>query len=148
MIGHLPEALHATVSRALREAWDLENADLAKKRLERLADSLEAKHADAASSIREGLEQTLTLQRLGVRGALYRTLRSTNAIENLNGSVASYTRNVKRWRGGSMLKRWVCAAILDASKRFRRIRGYRDLPAFSKALEEQTPARDEGQRVA
>jgi len=148
VIGHLPEPLHATVSRALREAWDLEDADLAKRRLERLARSLEAKHADAASSIREGLEETLTLQRLGVRGALYRTLRSTNVIENLNGSVALYTRNVRRWRGGSMLKRWVCAAIVDASKRFRRIRGFQDLLRLSQALQNQIPASKEDQRVA
>ena len=63
-------------------------------------------------------------------GALYRTLRSTNMIENLNGSVATYTRNVKRWRGGSMILRWVSAAVLDASQRFRRIRGYRELEAL------------------
>lgn len=148
VLGHLPETLHATVSRALREAWDLEKPDLARRRLERLAGSLEAKHPDAAASIREGLEQTLTLQRLGARGALYRTLRSTNVIENLNGSVASYTRNVRRWRGGSMLKRWVCAAILDAAKRFRRIRGYRDLAALSRALEAAVSRQQEGERVA
>lgn len=148
VLGHLPEALHATVARALREAWDLEDADLAKRRLERLARSLEAKHPDAASSIREGLEETLTLQRLGARGALYRTLRSTNVIENLNGSVAAYTRNVRRWRGGSMLKRWVCAAILDASKRFRRIRGFRDLSALAHALQTRVPGGQEDQRVA
>lgn len=60
------------------------------------------------------MDETLTLQRLGIEGALYRTLRSTNPIENLNGSIATYTRNVNRWQGGQMIVRWASAAVLDA----------------------------------
>jgi transposase-like protein len=150
ILEHLPERLHASVDRILREAWESADADLAKRRLERLASSLEAEHPGAASSIREGLDETLTLQRLGIEGALYRTLRSTNPIENINGSIATYTRNVKRWQGGSMIVRWASAAVLDAEKRFRRIRGYRDLPRLVRALQaieaEQNNATD--QRVA
>jgi transposase-like protein len=150
LLEHLPERLHASVDRILCEAWESPDADLAKRRLERLASSLEAEHPGAAASIREGLDETLTLQRLGLEGALYRTLRSTNPIENLNGSIATYTRNVKRWQGGSMIVRWASAAVLDAEKRFRRIRGYRDLPRLVSALEaietEQNNAMD--QRVA
>ena len=77
--------------------------------------------------MREGLTETLTVVRLGLTGALQRTLRSTNAIENLNASVERYTRNVKRWRGGEMIQRWVSAALLDAEQRFRRVRGFRDM---------------------
>ena len=135
ILAHLPEALHASVNKVLLEAWDSPDADLAERRLRGLADSLETEHPGAAASIREGLEETLTLQRLGLRGALYRTLRSTNTIENLNGSVAAYTRNVKRWRGGSMLVRWVSASVLDASQRFRRLRGYRDLAVLVLTLQ-------------
>ncbi len=135
ILSHVPEALHASASKVLVEAWDSPDAELAERRLQRLADSLETEHPGAAASIREGLEETLTLQRLGLKGALYRTLRSTNTIENLNGSVATYTRNVKRWRGGSMLVRWVSASVLDATRRFRRVRGYRDLAALVVALQ-------------
>ncbi len=135
ILAHLPQTLHASVNKVLVEAWDSPDAKLAERRLRKLADSLESEHPGAAASIREGLEETLTLQRLGVTGALYRTLRSTNTIENLNGSVADYTHNVKRWRGGSMLVRWVSAAVLDASQRFRRIRGYRDLAGLRSALQ-------------
>ncbi len=67
------------------------------------------------------------VQRLGLTGALQRTLRTTNIIENLNGSVERYSRNVKRWRGGQMIQRWVASALVEAEKRFRRVRGYRDL---------------------
>ena len=79
--------------------------------LKRLADSLQRDHPGAAASIREGLDETLTVQRLGLTGALQRTLRTTNIVENLNGSVERYTRNVKRWRGGQMIERWVASAV-------------------------------------
>lgn len=70
------------------------------------------------------------LQGLGIEGALYRKLRSTNAIENLNSGVATHSRNVKRWRGGSMVMRWVSAAIVEAGKKFRRVQGWRDIETY------------------
>ncbi len=88
VLGHLPDEMHASVRRAINDAWHTENPALALKQLQRLAGSLARQHPGAASSLREGLEETLTLRRLGIDGALYRTLRTTNAIENLNGSVA------------------------------------------------------------
>ena len=139
VLGHLPERLHASVSKALRDAWDLDSADRAARVLERLAGSLERDHPGAAASLREGLDETLTVQRLGLTGALQRTLRSTNIIENLNGSVERYTRNVKRWRGGQMIQRWVASALVEAEKHFRRVRGYRDLPHLVVALDALAP---------
>ncbi len=139
VLGHLPERLHASVGKALRDAWDLDSADRAERVLQRLAGSLERDHPGAAASIREGLAETLTVQRLGLTEALQRTLRSTNIIENLNGSVERYTRNVKRWRGGQMIERWVASALVEAEKHFRRIRGYRDLPHFISALDTVAP---------
>jgi transposase-like protein len=135
VLEHLPRHLRPSVVRALRQAWDASSAELARRQLERLAASLEVDHPGAAASIREGLEETLTLLTLGVQGALYRTLRTTNPIENLNGSVADYTKNVKRWRGGKMILRWVGAAVVEARKRFRKIRGHQDLVRLVRALE-------------
>jgi len=135
VLGHLPEHLHASVKSILAEAWAMNDAAVAQRRLERLASSLEADHPGAAGSVREGLAETLTLQRLGIAGALYRKLRTTNAIENLNSGIATYTRNVKRWRGGSMVVRWVSAAIQEAEKKFRRVQGFRDIEKLTKALE-------------
>jgi putative transposase len=136
VLDHLPAEMHASVRRAMNQAYETANLDSARRQLERLARSLEANHPGAASSLREGLEETLTLQRLGikVKGALWKTLRSTNPIENLNGGVAQFTRNVRRWRGGSMILRWVGSAILEAEKKFRRVRGYRELPTLITAL--------------
>jgi transposase-like protein len=135
VLEHLPQALRPSVRRALRQAWESSSAELARRQLERLAASLDAEHPGAAASIREGLEETLTLLSLGIEGALYRTLRSTNPIENLNGSVADYTKNVKRWRGGGMILRWVGAAVVEASQRFHKIRGHRDLSQLVLALQ-------------
>jgi transposase-like protein len=123
------------VKAVLNEAWLLTDAEVAKRRLERLASSLEADHPGAAASVGEGLEETLTLQRLGVGGTLYRKLRSTNAIENLNSGIATYSRNVKRWQTGSMVVRWVSAGIVEAEKKFRRVQGYRDIAKLMKSLE-------------
>jgi putative transposase len=134
VIEHLPEQLHASVGRALRDAWEGANAELAKKQLIRLANSLHAQHPGAAASLREGLEETLTVQTLGITGALYRTLRTTNPIENLNGSIAHFTRNVKRWKDGQMLLRWVAGALTQAKGRFRKLRGHRDMKFLLAAL--------------
>jgi len=135
VIEHLPQELHASVGRALRDAWDGGNAEPARKQLQRLAASLNAKHPGAAASLREGLEETLTVQTLGITGALYKTLRTTNPIENLNGSIAHFTRNVKRWKDGQMTLRWVAGALSDAKDRFRKLRGYRDMKSLLTALE-------------
>ncbi len=134
ILGHLPDGMHASVKSILQEAWSLSDAKLARARLERLASSLEADHPGAAASVREGLEETLTLQGLGIEGTLYRKLRSTNAIENLNSGIATYSKNVKRWQGGSMVVRWVSAAIVEAGKKFRCVQGWRDIEKLVRAL--------------
>jgi len=139
VIEHLPEAMHTGVNRALRDAWNAKDAGMAMKRLLRLAGSLQAQHPGAVASLREGLQETLTVQHLGISGALYRTLRTTNPIENLNGSVAHYTRNVKRWHDGAMTLRWVASALSDAAGRFRKLRGYGAMRAFLAALEQRAP---------
>lgn len=134
VLDHLPDEKHATVRRSMNQAYESSKVESARRQLKRLADALEYDHPGAASSIREGLEETLTLQELGVTGALWKTLRSTNPIENLNSGIAKFTRNVRRWRGGSMILRWVGSAILEAEKKFRRVRGYREMPALIQAL--------------
>jgi transposase-like protein len=148
VIEHLPQALHASVGRALRDAWDGGNAELARKQLQRLAASLNAKHPGAAASLREGLEDTMTVQALGITGALYRTLRTTNPIENLNGSIAHFTRNVKRWKDGQMTLRWIAGALSDAKERFRKLRGHRDMKSLLAALKAKTANVTDAERKA
>ena len=132
--AHLPDRLQLQVSAAMRRAYELRDYAAARAQLERLARQLEREHPGAAASVREGLEETLTLQRLGITGPLYRCLRSTNAIENLNGSLVAFSRNVKRWRDGLMVVRWVGAALHEAARGFRRAKGYREIPTLLAAL--------------
>lgn len=135
VLEHLSEDKHTGVKRALKDAWSAADADLARKQLGRLASSLQAEHPGAAASLREGLEETLTVQALGIGGALQRTLRTTNPIENLNGSVARYCRNVKRWGDGQMVLRWVASALSDAAGRMRKLRGCGQMRTLLKALD-------------
>jgi transposase-like protein len=132
---HLPKHRQAWVKSAMRQAWKLGTEAKARHRLEQLAVQLAAEHPDAAASIREGLDESLTVIRLGLGGRLLETLRSTNPIENLQGAIQRLVRNVKRWRGGAMALRWCVTALVDAEKRFRRVKGYRELPQCVAALE-------------
>ena len=131
---YLPEDERPAVRAAIQRAYELADVAQAQAQLEELARSLDHAHPGAASSLREGLAETLTVQRLGITGLLYCSLRSTNLIENLNGSVATYRRNVKRWRDGAMVMRWVAASLKEANSHFYRLRGHRDLKRLAIAL--------------
>lgn len=132
---HLPEKRHAYVIKAMREAYASEGAAVARKRLQALARWLDSVGEEsAARSLREGLEETLTVLKLHLLPTLRRSLATTNCVENFIGTIRQVTRNVKRWRGGSMVRRWVGLAIAHAQTRFRKIKGYRDLPALALAL--------------
>lgn len=143
--SHLPKAREGGVVRTLRDAYKLRSSKTAKKRLAALASALESEYPDAAASLREGLDETLTVKAWGLPEALERTLSTTNPIENLNGAIRRVTRNVKRWRDGEMIRRWVVAGIQEATRGFRRLRGYKGMPTLLEALRvtERTPSIDE-----
>jgi putative transposase len=122
---HLPKEMHASVAATMRQAYASREHATAKRQLENLARRLEEEHPSAAASVREGLAETLTVIRLKLTGAFERTLATTNPVENLNSTARWTCRNVKRWRGGTMVLRWACAAMEEASHRFRRIKGAR-----------------------
>jgi transposase-like protein len=134
----LPEADRDRVRRRLRAAWALTDAELARQRLELLASELDRSWPDAAASLREGMEETLTLMGLGIDGQLAKTLGSTNPIESMIEIVRLTQRNVKRWRDGDMRKRWTAAGMLVAEQQFRRVIGYRDLAKLVIAIERRT----------
>ncbi|HWK31268.1 MAG TPA: IS256 family transposase [Terriglobales bacterium] len=134
VLEHLPEKKREWVRAKMQKAWEASSADKAKSLLEGLARTL-GDHPSAAASVREGLDETLTVLKLAITGSLYRLLRTTNPIENLQGTIRRVTRNVRRWRSGSMAVRWVATALLEAESRFRRIKGVSDLPRFLRALD-------------
>ena len=135
VLDHLPERDRPLVRRRLRAAWALDDHDAALERLEQLAAELDRSHPGAAASLREGLAETLTVTRLGVRGRLKRTLVSTNPCESMIECVRRTSRNVKRWRNGDMCLRWTAAGMLEAEAQFRRVIGYPQLAKLAVAVE-------------
>jgi putative transposase len=131
----LPERDRDTVRARIRAAWSLSDPLLAEQRLRLLAGEIEQTWPDAAGSLREGLDDTLTLMRLGISGNLAQTLSSTNPCESMIEIVRYTQRNVKRWHDGDMRKRWTAAGMLVAEQQFRRIIGYRELATLVIAIE-------------
>lgn len=111
------------------------DAAAAERELRAIARHLEATHPGAAASILEGLEETLTVTRLGLPPSLCRTFKTTNPVESMISIARDATRNVKRWRDGKMALRWIAAGMLEAERQFRKVDGYRDLHVLKRALE-------------
>ena len=131
----LPERDRDRVRAQLRAAWSLTDPLAARQQLQLLAQELARSWPDAAGSLREGLDDTLTLMRLAITGNLAKTLCSTNACESMIEIVRHTQRNVKCWQDGDMRKRWTAAGMLVAEQQFRRIIGYRDLATLVIAIE-------------
>jgi putative transposase len=121
VVDQLPESMRASVRSTMRQAYRTANADKAKQQLLNLVRRLREAHPAAAGSLEEGLDETLTVKRLDIPAGLERVLSTTNAIENLMGSVRGQTQRVKKWKDGRMMLRWVATALDDASTRFRRV---------------------------
>src|SRR4051794_10856471 len=141
VLGHLSERDRPLVRRRLRAAWALDDHDRALEQLRRLADELAHSHPGAAASLREGMDETLTVTRLGVRARLKRTLASTNPCESMIETVRRISRNVKRWQSGDMCLRWTAAGMLEAETQFRRVIGHRDLAKLALTVERDVAAR-------
>ena len=148
VLGHLPERDRALVRRRLRAAWAEPHHDRAMERLELLAGELSRSHPGAAGSLREGMAETLTIQRLGVTGSLTRTICSTNPIESMIECVRRTARNVKRWSSGEMALRWTAVGMLEAEAQFRKIIGYRQLGKLAVAVEREIAISHTNREVA
>jgi putative transposase len=131
---HLPEDMKRNAGRTISAAYQSGNATRAKRMLEGLARQLERKHPSAAASLREGLDETLTVMRFDLPERLARTLSTTNPIEFLNGRIRKTTHNVAKWNGGEMVLRWLAVALVEASKTFRKLRGHAGMPKLIAAL--------------
>jgi transposase-like protein len=129
----LPEPERAQTKSVMHAAYKLAEKEGIGK-LRQHAKWLQAQHADAAASLLEGLDETFTVNRLGLTPALRRCLSTTNIIENPNGAVRRVTSRVSRWRDADMVMRWMSSAYLEAEKCFRRVQGYRDLWILKVAL--------------
>ena len=130
----LPERLRAAVRTAMNQAYATHDAKRARRLLDNLARRLEHQHPGAAASLREGLDQTLTVMGLELPNHLERVLSSTNLIENLFSRVREIGRRVRHWQSGTMVLRWSAAGVLEAERSFRKVAGYRAIPTLVAAL--------------
>jgi transposase-like protein len=131
---HLPESMKTNVGRTMSSAYRCGDVVRAKRMLESLARQLEKKHPSAAASLREGLDETLTVMAFKLTPYLERTLSTTNSIEFVNSRIRKTTHNVTKWNGGTMALRWVAVSLVEAAKTFRKLRGYKDMPKLVAAL--------------
>ena len=132
--SHLPKGLQMLVSLEMRRAYQSDDVNKARGILKGLIYRLEDAHPGAAASLREGLEETLTVIALRLPKALRRSLQTTNIVESGMSIVREVSRHVKRWRSGKMVLRWAATGFMEAEKRFRRINGYQEIPRLVAVL--------------
>jgi transposase-like protein len=140
---HLTEEQKPTVVKKLNAAYALEDYADARQALNALHRELMDLNPSAARSLAEGMEETLTVHRLHLPMQLRKTLASTNVIESAFSIVEQVCKNVKRWHGGDQRERWVGSGLLVAEKQFRRVQGYKQIPALIKELEALAPSKSE-----
>lgn len=141
VLGHLPEDQHDQAKSTLKAAFKLDEKE-GRSKVEKYAERLEREWPSAAASLREGLEELFTINRLGLPGALRRCLGTTNIIDNGHSALRDRVRRVKYWQSGSMALRWTAAAFDAVSKGFRRIMGYQHLWMLKAALDEPCKDKD------
>ncbi len=141
VVDHLPNELKDQAKSAMRAAFKLSEED-GMKRLETLASWFDREYPGAAASLREGLSEMFTINRLGLPPTLRRSLATTNIIESPNSGVRMKTRRVSNWQGGSMVLRWAASGFLATEKNFRRLMGYRDLWMLAAALDRHIDQED------
>jgi transposase-like protein len=134
VLDHLPDRQRTWAKAMLQRAYRSADVATARRLLLDLARRLETDHPSAAESVREGLDETLTVLGLNLPETLRRSLTTTNAAESLISRTRHVKRNVKRWRGGQMVVRWVAAGVLEAVKGFRRLKGHKAMPQLVAAL--------------
>jgi len=134
VLDELPKQQHGQALNLMRAAWKVKTAEEGEKRLEQLARFLERDYESAARSLREGMKEMFTLQRLQIPESLHKCLATTNIIESPQGGVERRTRNVTRWRNVELVQRWVASAWLLTERHFRRIDGHGHLWALAAIL--------------
>ena len=137
VLDHLAERDRDLVKRRLRRAWAESDYERALEQLTELAGELDRSHPGAAASLREGMAETITVTRLGVKRKLRKTLASTNPCESMIECVRRSARNVKYWQNGEMCLRWTAAGMLEAEQQFRRIIGHADLAKLATRVERE-----------
>lgn len=142
VLSYLPKSLQAEFRRKLQAAYEQPTYDRAKSRLRAIRKELSFINEDAARSLDEGLEETLTLHRLGVFDKMGRSFKTTNCIENLNRGISRYVNRVCKWKNSDQRRRWVASAVLEMEPNFKVVEGYKQLPLLRQAMNNQNLAKE------
>jgi putative transposase len=148
VLDELPKEQHAQALNVMRATWRLPDAEEGMKRLEQLARFLEHDYESAARSLREGMIEMFTVQRLHLPPSLYKCLGTTNVIESPQSGVQKRTHKVTRWRDAEMVERWISSAWLLTEKHFRKVIGHRDLWTLAVVLGREQKSNASNVRVA
>jgi transposase-like protein len=137
VLSYLPSSEQAGIRRTLQQAYDQESYEGAQAVLDTLKPQLALRNQSALRSLEEGLEETLTLHRLGMMPYLKQSFRTTNLLESVNSQVSALTAHVKRWTNSGQRHRWLAAALLDIEPRLRKVKGSKYLPLLRRALQQE-----------
>jgi transposase-like protein len=143
VLDHLPKKHQHAIDARISAAYKMADYDEARKSLQLTVKYLEKLNPSAAASLKEGLEETLTIHKFGITGLLRKTLSTTNPIESCFSVTKTITGRVKRWRGDEMVQRWAVASLLRAEKKFKRVKGYKEIPKLIAALQHKSIDRKE-----
>ena len=137
VVSYLSKGEQASLRKRLQSAYNRPEYKEALAALDQLHDELEERNQSAAASLEEGIEETLTLHRLGVYGVLGRSFKTTNCLESVNALVEERCAKVDHWKNSSQRQRWLATALVDIEPRLRRVIGYRHLPKLREALKRE-----------
>lgn len=137
VLSYLPEHKAANYRKQMNKAYNIEDYQEAKQNLLEIINDLKVDNMSAARSLKEGLEETLTLHRLGLTADFKGSFSTTNAIENLNSQLGKYLRNVKRWTNSEQRYRWVASALFEIEQRMRRVNNYKKLHKMRTVLRQE-----------
>jgi transposase-like protein len=148
VVSYLPQREQVAWRRRLQRAMDRPTEEEARRALEALWAELEVINQSAAASLREGLDEILTLHRLGVFASLGRSFKTTNCLENVNGLVEERCAKVDCWKNSNQRQRWLATVLLDIEPRLRTVVGYRQLQLLRKALQRELKIRKPASALA
>ena len=137
MVSYLAKTERPLWRQRLQRAYQRPEYEETVAALTQLHDELEERNQSAAGSLAEGLDETLTLHRLGLYGVLGRSLKTTNCLESINALVEERCAKVDRWQNSSQRHRWLATALLEIEPRLRKVMGYRHLPTLRDALQRE-----------
>jgi transposase-like protein len=147
VLSYLPEGMQGAMRRRLQEAYEEPSYEKAKEKLLKIRRELEQINRSAVSSLDEGFEETLTLQRLGLFGEMGISFKTTNSMESLMALIGQKTDKVDYWRNSDQKHRWLAATLLDIEPRLRIVKGYRYLPQLKVAIQRVIQMTEENRQV-